>query len=802
MIRRLVFWLAFAGLLALLGYGLSSARLFEQQIWTRTGLERLAWFGAIYAAWALLAWLLLPRRFAQATIVAALVLVTASAGAQAPAAVVFFLLSSLALGGLLAVEGLLGLLVGMALHAWVIGLAVHLPVNYPLVYAAWFAVPIVLQRRRIWENRTVIVAWLRPAQDGRRRMLPAALLGLILLMHLLVALGPEVSADGLAVHLAIPASIETHHRWVFDVRHTAWAVMPMGADWCFTAVYLLGGEAATRLFNFAMLLLVVALLGKLLGRLASPEARLLLMALFASTPLVQLVTGSLFVENYWAAILCGAFLALVRYHESGHARYALVAAALLGTGMATKFGSLAYGLPAGVFLGMELRRRRAIRLAPALAALFLIPGAPPYLKAYLQTGNPVFPFLNTIFRSPYFDFQADLADARYQIPLTGATPYDVTFHTSRYLEAQDGAVGFHYLLFLPLALVMLRRRSSYLEWAALGVSIPFTVMTWATQTNARYLYPALPLFMLLAAGVMAAAREASLVRHRALAAAAVALFFLNTWFLPASGWYHKGFFVNRLLDPSGWDRYLETSAPARQLVTWLNGNHPGKPVVFIETGQTPGLQGRAFTTTWHHANFHRRLVAAAYEEDCLRLMQELGVVLFVAPSDPRLVSRPAVRAFLARFTRSEYQHGGWRVASLREEFSPLLRQAASPGSYDDTDLVISYWGDWTGGRQFDKAANGTVTFSNRRGDWFRFVFEGSDVTWFYTKALNRGRAEVFLDGASRGVVDLYSRATVWQARAVYTGLGRGMHTLEVRVLGEKDPAATDSFVDVDLLLVR
>ncbi len=32
--------------------------------------------------------------------------------------------------------------------------------------------------------------------------------------------------------------------------------------------------------------------------------------LFASTPLVQLVTGSLFVENVWAALILGAALAL------------------------------------------------------------------------------------------------------------------------------------------------------------------------------------------------------------------------------------------------------------------------------------------------------------------------------------------------------------------------------------------------------------------------------------------------------------------------------------------------------------
>ncbi len=803
MTRRLIFWLLLAGLIALLGYGFWSARLFDQPVWTRAGLERLAWFGAIYGAWVLLAALVFPRRFAWATLLAAVAYVIAVAGVRAPAAVLFFLLSSWALGGLLAVEGWLGLLVGLSLHAWIIGLVVQLPVNYAPLYAIWFALPLIFARRRLWQSRTRIAEWFRGAERGRRQVWPAALLGLILLAHLLVALGPEVSADGLAVHLAIPMSVEAHHGWVFDVRHTAWAVMPMGADWCFTAAYLLGGEAAARLFNFGMLLVVVALIYALLGRLAPPGVRLLLAALFASSPIVQLVTGSLFTDNFWSAVLCGAFLALVRYRESGHSRYPCVAAVLLGAGLATKFGTLAYALPVGVLLAIELRRRRAMRLAPALAVLLAVFGAPPYLKAYFQTGNPVFPFLNTVFRSPYFDTQTEFVDYRFHNALSATSLYDLTFHTSRHLEAQDGGLGFHYLLFLPLALVLLRRRSSYLEWAALATSVPFAVLTFAAQPNARYLYPALPLFMVMAAGLMAATREESGLRYRALVAAALILFFLNAWFLPASGWYHKSFFVNRLFDPSDWERYLDYSAPARKLVTYLNQKYPDEPVFFVGTGQIAGLHGQAYTAGWHHDAFDRRLRAAASPPDCLRLMQELGIRRFVAPSEPRLVTRPAVRAFLVMFTRQEYQSAGWQVSSLNESFATRATSPpVLPGSYDDMDLSIDYWGQWSGGVDFTRAAHGSVTFSNRRGDWFRLSFEGSEVTWFYTQAFNRGRAEVFLDEASRGVVDLYSHVTVWQARTSFGGLGRGAHTLEVRVLGEKHPAAADCFVDVDLLLIR
>jgi hypothetical protein len=77
-----------------------------------------------------------------------------------------------------------------------------------------------------------------------------------------------------------------------------------------------------------------------------------------------------------------------------------------------------------------------------------------------------------------------------------------------------------------------------------------------------------------------------------------------------------------------------------------------------------------------------------------------------------------------------------------------------------------------GGTQFDGASGGTVTFCNVPGASARLTFEGSEVAWLYTKAMNRGRAVVLIDGKG-SEVDLYSRETVWQAVTTFSGLGPG-----------------------------
>ena len=127
----------------------------------------------------------------------------------------------------------------------------------------------------------------------------------VLLLHWLAALAPEAGPDALAMHLMVPSSVARLHQWSFDVTSHLWAVAPMGADWCFTLAYMLDGEAAARLLNLVFLLAIVALLFAIIRKWLPAAPALLLVALFAATPLVQLVTGSLFVENFWALLGLG-----------------------------------------------------------------------------------------------------------------------------------------------------------------------------------------------------------------------------------------------------------------------------------------------------------------------------------------------------------------------------------------------------------------------------------------------------------------------------------------------------------------
>ena len=126
----------------------------------------------------------------------------------------------------------------------------------------------------------------------------------------------------------------------------------------------------------------------------------------------------------------------------------------------------------------------------------------------------------------------------------------------------------------------------------------------------------------------------------------------------------------------------------------------------------------------------------------------------------------------------------------------------APGHYDDQDQRVEYKGKWWPDHQFPQSAGQSITYSDKPGDTFRIAFTGSAITYVFTKALNRGIAEVKIDGGAPVRINEYSAATKWQEKERFGGLNPGAHTLEVRVSGDKDPGSGGLFVDLDAVEVE
>lgn len=819
-VRRVAAWTAFVILCATTIGSIASEQLLKQPIWTDLGRERLLVYVGGFAAWTLLLRFFPPEVFVRATASVGILYACFTVGPLPATALSLILFAAWVLGRwLLPVESgsddLIAVVTGLAFIIFVLSLTVMVRVNNVWTYAAALLCLLALR----WRTTTACLLSLRRLKHlgtgiGPVERIFSEAIAMVLLAHLLLVLKPEASSDGLAMHLAIPAQVYNHGLWDFNFKHAVWSVMPMAGDWLYTAAYLLGGEFGARFMNYAALILTLSLLYSTARTFSNRTISLATVMLLLSSPLVQLVTGSLFVENIWTALVFAALGAVTRFHTTRERRYAFAAAALSGCAVSGKFGALSFVPALFTFLAWDLRRSRCLRLLIPIAAVFAVFAAPPYMTAWIKTGNPVFPFFNTFFRSPYFDATLPMVDMRFHDGLHLDTLWQITFRTSKFLESHDGAFGFQYFLLVPLAIIMFGRRWPYTAVLALVAGSTAFVLLFLAQSNVRYLYPVTAVISLAIAAAFERIRISVPLLYPTALATSVFLTLLNFYFLAAPGWRHRDFYL-RPFDAGDRQRYLAESAPERYLIDEVNRMAPGEPVLFVQSTSHARLLGTAYTNSWHHMHFVEQLRSQSTALDSLRLFNAAGIRWFVypRPEGGRSVPEVPLEWFLHDYTRPVSQSGWFYLACTRPEFEGAAgvdharivaekHSTVGAGVYDDFGPYLQTRGRWTRDRQFAEAHASTLTYSDRPGDSVLFKFKGKEVRHLATRAANRGIAELVIDGRVVGQRDLYAPVTQWRTEHVISGLKDGTHLLEIRVFSKRNPASTGFFVDVDALTVN
>jgi len=794
------------------------AHLFSQPTWSAEGLRHFEHYGGWFLAGACLLGIFARRYFIPVSIAAILLLSVRAVGPVPVGAVLLLVFSATIIGRLLfgaGTEARLAFPAGLAVLSLAIFLTSRLPVHYPLTYLVALLLPLAPGYRH---SRRLAVEWFDYLRPSRRWTTSeyAGFAACVFLLgaYWLIALKPEVSTDGLDMHMAIAADMAMHHLFTFDFRAFVWALQPMGADWCYSVAFMLGGEYAARLLNFAMLVSLAVLLFQACRQFVSTAVAAFLTALFLSTPIVLLVTGSMFVENFVAAIALAAVTALWRFRKTASPRYLLLSMLLLGVSAGFKLGAVTVVLFALPYIATAVwklwprlgERRRW--LIPLAVLILLAVAAAPYANAWIRTGNPLFPYANQRFRSPLVASDPHspflIRDPRYTQPLTWRTPAALTFATHLYYEGQDGSFGFQYLLLLPVILLCLISTGSFEGRSAGVIGFGGAVLMAATVPNARYFYPLLP-FLTIGAGAALGWMRHRYGRTFAVAIAATgAAAALNIWFLPCSDWYHRDFYSVPIFSEKGRQAYLRQNGAVREAVAYLNRTDRTDPVVFTDGSQIAGLIPPAYTMEWHDYQFFTRVWSCHRPQELIQLLNQLRIRLLVVDADG-LNRRPfTYNAVISACGRTVYNTGNYSVVALRPDCEAVLNAMVGvlrAGYHDDVDPGITYDGIWIHDRRFPATYGGTVAYCDTASCDFRFSMMGTGFRYVYTNAPNRGKAEIFVDGALRATVDLYSPDIRWQTWTTVSGLPAGIHQVSVRVAHRRDAASTGYFVDVDAIEV-
>lgn len=220
--------------------------------------------------------------------------------------------------------------------------------------------------------------------------------GLILLLTLILcALPPDGNEwDSLAYHLAYP-KLYLKAGGMVEVPFMHQSYFPPLMDMLFLLGLWLHGESCAKVFHWA-----VALLTALGIAGFSPSRGGMMALLWLGTPVVAWQAHTAYVDLSTALYTgLGAF-ALYRGVREQSTAWLWLAGVMVGCALATKYTALlSWGLLGLIGLAWSLRARwgqgaRTLLLAGLLALMI---GAPWYLRNWLWTDNPVYPFAYEIF---------------------------------------------------------------------------------------------------------------------------------------------------------------------------------------------------------------------------------------------------------------------------------------------------------------------------------------------------------------------------------------------------------------------
>jgi len=380
----------------------------------------------------------------------------------------------------------------LALCAYVIfffGLAGHLRVGIS-VTGAMLLLGGMVGAKSVWVD-------LRGARPN-----PWALVLLpFLAIAVLAAMSPPLVLDwdSLAYHLALPKLwLQADRVQSYPYDHHSY--FPQLMEMLFTAAHWVGGYGAAKLMHtWTSVLTVLACAGFAARRSSRPAAIWAALAVSAC-PLALWESGTAYIDMASALYTALAMFLLADVIQKPTTTLLVLVAVCAGLTAATKYNGLLTVLLLAAICVFAVRGSRLRAPLIVLVVGLLVP-APWYVRTYLETDNPVYPFAYEVFGGKYWSAENAAIYRGEQVSFgvgrapweLARIPWDLTVRPERYLN-QGGVIGTLGvpLLLAPFLLGFARARPRaywlLLSFCALNLAAWF----WLSQQS-RYVLALAPL---------------------------------------------------------------------------------------------------------------------------------------------------------------------------------------------------------------------------------------------------------------------------------------------------------------------
>jgi len=384
---------------------------------------------------------------------------------------------------------------------------------YPWAIGAAFLVPAIVSWRELRELLTGLGRGLRGFRSQPVTIGGAAVTAFLVAMFALMVLGALAPAsqndwDGLSYHLAVPKLYLQHHgiHFIGWVSHSNF---PFTLEMLYAAGLALHGQAAAKLFHaLSGLLLALALLAFGSTHWQRRHGALAAVTLL-SAPIVTWEATAAFNDLAAALFTLLSLYAFINWWSERGARWLPVAAVMCGFALGIKMNVMALlgFLAVAALYHLTMTRREGavagLRAAAILVGIAALVASPWYIKSYLWTGNPVYPFFYELFGGRYWTAEAARLYRQEQLgfgmgrgPLAFLlAPWNLTMHGGMFdnFPARPRAYSSIGPLFLalPPALLLLGRLERRVKFLLAYSLIAFGAWFVLSQ-HLRYAIPLLP----------------------------------------------------------------------------------------------------------------------------------------------------------------------------------------------------------------------------------------------------------------------------------------------------------------------
>ena len=485
---------------------------------------------------------------------------------------------------------------------------------------------------------------------------------------LLSSLAPPSALDwdGLAYHLAVP-KVYLAKRSIHYIFYDHHSNFPFLTEMLYTLGLAFGSVSLAKLFHFWMYIGAAVAIYALCRRHLEPRIGSIGALIFMSVPVIIWEAGIAYADVTTALYLTLAVYALLNWQQTRESSWMALCGVMGGFALSTKVLAI---VPIGVMGLWMMVASKKLKPALVMGLIALLVGAPWYIKSYVYTGNPVYPYLYGVFGGKYW---SEGAAATYRgaqlvfgmgrgLDKLVMLPWNMTMNGSFFFDDPGkpklfSLIGPALLGLIPVY-ALAGGRKKYVGWMGLIAGV-FLIAWFILMQQVRYLIPVVPMLGIIAAcGVEAANRNWRIGRHvvNGFLALSVLLGLLTGLMLAmvgakaALGLESRDAYLSRTLDVYDAEAFINDSTPknARILIfddargfyldrdyMWANpGHHEMTPWKSFKTGKDMVdyfmKEGFSYALiNWKFANgkdLHQQLIADAIGHGLIREVYGSNVV--------------------------------------------------------------------------------------------------------------------------------------------------------------------------------